>query len=202
MENKHHSTSDILDNVVHRHTDDTITVGQIKESLHERGFGLLLALASLPLCIPVPVPPGYTTLFSIPLFILSTQMIFGMDSPWLPKWLTRRRIARMKLASMLERAVPLLRKIEKLMRPRLSFASSHTGEKVIGMFAFVFTISIALPFPLTNLPPGYGILIMSLGLLSRDGLTIIIGMIVGTIGLGITLLILILGQHAVMALFS
>jgi hypothetical protein len=33
---------------------------------------------------------------------------------------------------------------------------------------------------------------MSLGLLNKDGLTIIVGMIVGTIGIGITLVVLAL----------
>ncbi|MCA9423307.1 MAG: exopolysaccharide biosynthesis protein, partial [Nitrospira sp.] len=49
-----------------------------------------------------------------------------------------------------------------------------------------------LPIPLTNFPPGWGILIMSLGLLSKDGITILIGMIIGTIGVGITMIILVL----------
>ena len=33
---------------------------------------------------------------------------------------------------------------------------------------------------------------MSLGLLNRDGVTILIGMIIGTIGIGITMIILVM----------
>ncbi|MDF0678138.1 MAG: exopolysaccharide biosynthesis protein [Nitrosomonas sp.] len=51
------------------------------------------------------------------------------------------------------------------------------GTYFIGLFSFIFSISIALPVPLINFLPGLGILIMSLGLLSKDGLTIIAGMI-------------------------
>ncbi|MCO6434081.1 exopolysaccharide biosynthesis protein, partial [Nitrosomonas nitrosa] len=84
MENKERNTSELLLQVVVQSTNDKMSVTEIKNSLHERGFGILLAIAALPICLPIPVPPGYTTFFSIPLFIFSVQMIWGMKSPWLP----------------------------------------------------------------------------------------------------------------------
>jgi len=190
--NNERSTSELLENVVVVYRSDTITVGEIKNSLHERGFGVLLAIAALPLCLPVPVPPGYTTLFSIPLFIFSIQMIIGMRAPWLPAWIEKKEIKRTSLEKLVIKANPWLKKIEKRLQPRLTYISVHTWERIIGIFAFVFAVSISLPIPLTNFPPGWGILIMSLGLLSKDGITILIGMIVGTIGVGITMIILVL----------
>lgn len=190
--NNERSTSELLENVVVVYRSDTITVGEIKNSLHERGFGVLLAIAALPLCLPIPVPPGYTTLFSIPLFIFSIQMIIGMQAPWLPAWIEKKEIKRTSLEKMVIKANPWLKKIEKRLQPRLTYISVHTWERIIGIFAFVFALSISLPIPLTNFPPGWGILIMSLGLLSKDGITILIGMIVGTIGVGITMIILVL----------
>ena len=190
--NKERSTSELLENVVVVYRSDTLSVGEIKNSLHERGFGVLLAIAALPLCLPVPVPPGYTTFFSIPLFIFSIQMIIGMQAPWLPRWIEKKKIKRTSLEKLVAKASPWLRKIEKRLQPRLTYISVHTWERIIGIFTFVFALSISLPIPLTNFPPGWGILIMSLGLLSKDGITILIGMIVGTIGVGITMIILVL----------
>lgn len=192
MENKERNTSELLLQVVIQSTNDKMSVTEIKNSLHERGFGILLAIAALPICLPIPVPPGYTTFFSIPLFIFSVQMIWGMKSPWLPEWIGKKEISRKSLEKMIEKATPWLRKIESYLHPRLTYISVHAWERIIGIFAFIFTISISLPIPLTNFPPGWGILIMSLGLLNKDGLTIIVGMIVGTIGVGITLIILTL----------
>ncbi|PSJ17801.1 exopolysaccharide biosynthesis protein [Nitrosomonas supralitoralis] len=186
------STSELLENVVVVYRSDTLKVREIKNTLHERGFGVLLAIAALPLCLPVPVPPGYTTFFSIPLFIFSVQMMLGMRAPWLPEWIENKEIKRSSMEKMIVKASPWLKKIEKRLQPRLTYISVHTWERIIGIFAFVFTLSIALPIPLTNFPPGWGILIMSLGLLSKDGVTILIGMIVGTIGVGITMIILAL----------
>lgn len=189
---KERSTSEFLAIVVIEHKKEEISIGEMKNALHERGFGILMAIAALPICLPVPVPPGYTTFFSIPLFIFSIQMILGMRAPWLPLWIEKKYIKRTSLEKIVEKANPWLKKIEHRMQPRMTYISVHTWERIIGIFAFVFTVSIALPIPLTNFPPGWGILVMSLGLLNRDGLTILIGMIIGTIGIGITMIVLVM----------
>ncbi len=192
MNKEDRSTSEFLEIVVVENNNHIMTIGEIKNALHERGFGILMAIAALPLCLPVPVPPGYTTFFSIPLFIFSLQMIFGMRAPWLPEWIEKKQIKRASLEKLITKANPWLRKIEKHLQPRLTYISVPTWERIVGIFSFVFALSISLPLPLTNFPPGWGILIMSLGLLSKDGITILIGMIVGTIGVGITMVILVL----------
>lgn len=183
-------TSEYLAIVVVENKKETMTIGEIKNALHERGFGILMAIAAIPLCLPVPVPPGYTTLFSIPLFIFSVQMVLGMRAPWLPEWIEKKVVKRADLEKIVTKATPWLQKIETRMHPRMTYISVHTWERIIGIFSFVFAVSIALPIPGTNFPPGWGILVMSLGLLSRDGVMILIGMIIGTIGIGITMIIL------------
>lgn len=192
MTTKERPTSDFLAIVVVEHKKESMTIGEIKNALHERGFGILLAIAAIPICLPVPVPPGYTTIFSIPLFIFSVQMVLGMRAPWLPAWIEKKSIKRASLEKIVAKADPWLKKIENRMQPRMTYISVHTWERIIGIFAFVFALSIALPIPLTNFPPGWGILVMSLGLLNRDGVTILIGMIIGTIGIGITMIILVM----------
>ena len=189
---KERPTSDFLAIVVVEHKKESMTVGEIKNALHERGFGILLAIAAIPICLPVPVPPGYTTIFSIPLFIFSIQMVLGMQVPWLPSWIERKSIKRESLEKIIAKANPWLKKIENRMQPRMTYISVHTWERIIGIFAFVFALSISLPIPMTNFPPGWGILVMSLGLLNRDGVTILIGMIIGTIGIGITMIVLVM----------
>ena len=189
---KERPISDLLAIVVVENKKEAMTVEEIKNALHERGFGILMAIAALPICVPIPVPPGYTTLFSIPLFIFSIQMGLGMRAPWLPAWIEKKSIHRSNLEKIVVKVTPWLKKIELRMHPRMTYISVHTWQRIIGIFSFVFALSIALPLPLTNFPPGCGILIMSLGLLSRDGLTILIGMIIGTIGIGITMIVLIM----------
>ncbi|SFU43430.1 Uncharacterized conserved protein [Nitrosomonas eutropha] len=192
MEDKEKNTSELLQLIVIQNNNQMISVDQIKHSLDERGFAVLLAIATLPICLPIPAPPGFTTIFAIPLFIFSIQMICGMRAPWIPQWLARKVMRKKVLDKLINGITPWLRKIESHMHPRLTYISVHAWERIIGLFSFIFSISIALPIPLINFLPGWGILIMSLGLLSKDGLTIFAGMIVGTIGVGIALIIVAL----------
>lgn len=196
------ASSEILEEAVENYSSDNVTIEEVFYSLHERGFGLLLMILVLPNCIPIPVPPGVSTILSLPLLFLSVQMIWGHDSPWLPKWLRKKTLRRSFLANLIAKASPKLKKVEKILRPRLSFASSETGEKVIGLFAFSFALSIAVPLPLTNFLPGIGILVMSLGLLSRDGIVILIGAFIGALGCLFTSAILLLGFKAVSAMLG
>ncbi len=195
------AASEILEQAVGRQTADRVTVGELLSALHERGFGLLMMVFVLPNCVPIPVPPGVSTVVSIPLIFLAVQMLIGLESPWLPKWLQKKSINRLTLAKVISVASPKLKKIELFLKPRLSFASSTTGERIIGLFWLIFAISIAVPLPMTNFIPGVGTLVMSLGLLSKDGATIIIGILIGLAGVTLTIMVLYLGVEAVLALF-
>ena len=193
------AASEVLGEVVQNGNTDKITFADLKTSLHERGFGLLLLIFSLPL---VAVPPGLTMVACLPSAFLSVQMVIGMDSPWFPKWLGKRTIKRSTLAAIIKKLNPFLYKIERIMRPRLPIASSKKGEQVIGIFALCFSLSIAIPLPFTNFVPSIAIAVMSLGLLSRDGLIIIVGMIVGTIGCTMTFTVLFFGTKMFKSLFG
>lgn len=174
-------------------------MNQISKALHERGFGILLVLFVLPCCIPVPVPPGLPLIFSIPLIFLSLQMILGNETPWLPKWLGRKRIRRTTLAKIIKGASPILRRLEHFLRPRLSFASTRRGERVVGLLIFLFAAVIALPLPLpfSNFIPGVGILLMALGLVGKDGVMILTGIFIGLVGATLVLSALFFGVRTV-----
>jgi len=199
---KHEAASDALERAVNQHSHDYVSLGELMHALHERGFGLLMLVLVLPNCVPVPLPPGISTIFSLPLLFLSTQMLMGLDSPWLPGWLHKKKINRRTLAKIISRANPRLKKIEILLRPRLSFASTRTGEKLLGGFWLIFSISIAIPLPMTNFIPGVGILVSALGLLSKDGVVLLLGILIGLGGIVVTTMVIFLGAQAASALLD
>ncbi len=200
--NKRSSTSEFLKSVVKASKSDRVTIDELKTSMHERGFGILLIGFSLPLAVPLPYIPGITTIFAIPLFFLSVQMLLGFNSPWLPKWLTRLSIKRSTLSFIVISSSPLLKKIERLLKPRLLFFASDKGTKIIGFFCIIFAVSIALPLPFTNFVPALGILTLSLGMLSRDGVTILMGILLGIAGVIFTVAVILLGKKIVMGIIN
>lgn len=202
MNTKKLSTSDFLHNVIRAKRSNRISVDELRISLHERGFGILLMIFSLPVSVPVPYIPGVTTFFALPLLFLSVQMLFGKEFPWLPKWLAKRSIKRSTLAFIITKSSPLLKRVERLLKPRILILSSNRGTQIIGFFSFIFAVSIAIPLPFTNFIPAFGIVIMSLGLLSRDGVTIFLGMVVGIVGAVFTASVMILGKKIVMGIIQ
>ena len=182
------ATSEFLEEVARSNDNgsDEINMFELKIALHERGFGVLMLLFALPLSVPVPVPPGYTTVLSVPLLLFPLQLLFGFDSPWIPKWLGKRSIKRSTLALVIEKTAPILKKIEKFMKPRLTFFFNQVGDKIIALIALLCGISIAIPLPLTNFIPAAGIAFMSLGLLSKDGIVVAIGILISFLGLALT----------------
>ncbi len=202
LEEIRHATSRMLNRIVERHTADRITIGDLMLAMHERGFGIFLIIFGIPNCIPVPAPPGYSTITSVPLFFIAVQMMLGMQTPWLPKWLKERSIERSTVALLVTKATPYIRKVEMLMHARMPAFTSSASEKIIGIVMFACALSILLPIPLSNIVPSYGILIMGLGLVSRDGLVVLIGKLVGFFGCLFTLFIVILGEKAVSAFLN
>jgi len=203
MESKNSApTSEFLSSVIKASRSDRVTIDELKVSMHERGFGILLMIFALPVSVPVPYIPGVTTVFALPLLFLAVQMLLGFEFPWLPKWLTKISIKRSTLRFIIMKSSPFLKKIERLLRPRLLFFTNSSGAQVIGFFATVFAVSIALPLPFTNFVPAIGIVAMSLGLLSRDGVTVIIGALIGTAGVFFTLAVLVLGKKIVMGIIN
>lgn len=196
--------SDILKEVAdtNNNDNDKVTLFDIKTALHERGFGILIIIFSLPLSVPIPVPPGYTTILSIPLILFSLQLLFGFDSPWMPNWLERKSFQRSTLALVVEKTSPILKKIEKFMKPRMSFIFLGPGEKILAFMMLLCALSIAIPLPLTNFIPAIGTTLISLGIMSKDGFLSIIGVLVSLCGLLLTLVVIVKGPQLIFGAFS
>ncbi|OJH30845.1 Exopolysaccharide synthesis, ExoD [Wolbachia endosymbiont of Armadillidium vulgare] len=196
--------SDILKEVADTNNNDSdkVTLFDIKAALHERGFGILIIIFSLPLSVPIPVPPGYTTILSIPLILFALQLLFGFDSPWMPNWLERKSFQRSTLALVVEKTSPALKKIEKFMKPRMSFIFYGPGEKILAFIMLLCALSIALPLPLTNFIPAIGTTFISLGLMSKDGLLSILGVLLSLCGILLTLVVIVKGPQLIIGAFS
>ncbi len=194
--------SEIFKKTLEQHVDDKVAVGSLLNSLHERGFALLMALFALPNCVPVPIPPGISTILGAPLLFFSIQMVLGRDAPWLPAWLAKKQIPRSLLALAVNKAVPLLQKAEIILTPRALFLSSSRGERLVGVSWLIFSLAIASPIPLSHFVPSMGVMLSALGLINRDGAFVFIGLLIGYIGMLITTLVLFFGVELVKQIFS
>ncbi len=173
----------------------------LMEDLHENGILLGMILFAVPLAIPLPYPPGFSTIFGAPLVILSIQMLFGSRKVKLPNAINKYEIKNTILHMISKKTVPIIKTIEVYIKPRLSFAQSIFCEQLVGFLCLIAALAVIVPLPFTNAIPSQGITIMTLGLLNRDGLVIIIGSIVAIIGIFIATMAIIGSWYLISMLF-
>lgn len=177
---QHRSTSDALTSIVRDFPKDRLSLQDLIEGLGERSFGFLLLLFGVACAI---APPGFATLFSVPLMFFGLQMLGGYRTPWLPKSIAQRSFAKTDLEKTLLRAVPAMRWVETICKPRLEFLIGSVGERMLGLLVFILAVVIALPGPGTNFPPGVAIAFMSIAIIERDGLLVFAGVLVSFVAL-------------------
>ena len=187
-------TTQVIEDVVNNSSSDRIPIHDLVEAMHAVGFGLVMMIFSF--AIIIPLPPPFPSVIAVPLVVFSLQMIMGYSYPKLPKKFSNLSVKRSVLAMLVQKSSPLIRKFERFLRPRLQFVTSQIGERIIGVFALTFASFILLPIPLSNFIPGLGILVISFGLLGKDGLVVIIGTAIGLIGIAISVAAVFLGVEA------
>lgn len=191
MDQKKLIKAQALEDVITSSNEDRITVRDLVSAMDSIGFGLVMLIFSFG--ITVPLPPPFPSIISIPLVLFSIQMFLGYKSPKLPKKFSNLTVKRQVASTLVQKSLFYTGKAEKILKPRLEFMFCPNGERVIGLFILIFSSFILLPMPLSNFIPGVGILVMSLGLLSKDGVALICGIIIGLIGIIISTTLTILG---------
>lgn len=168
--------SQILDAIGADERRERVSVSDLMRAMDARAVAALILLFALPNV--VPTPPGTSSILGLPLLYLTAQMMLG-KLPWLPAIIADRSMTRSDFNSFVGRVTPLLARAERLLKPRLLFVTSATGERIIGGICLTLAIVLALPIPLGNMLPAFAISLMALGVLERDGLWVIIGVLVG-----------------------
>lgn len=178
----------------------SVTVGDLVAIFHERGFGFLLFLFALPAALPLP-GLGINVVVAAPLLFLTLQQALGRHGIWFPDGVSRRTISRDWLVRFIDLAEPWLRRVEFLIVPRLGFVTQRPFANLIGICGVLMALCILVPLPLTNTVPAVGIAIMALGVLARDGLAVIVGMLTGMLWIALLVLaVSILGVEGIEAI--
>lgn len=152
---------------------EQLTLAEIVRSLDDQARGILMILFALPNCLPGI--PGTSAVTGLPLVFLTLQMALNRP-PWLPKFIARRSVSRQWLTDVLTRATPWLRRVERLIHPRLTVLTSDTAERLVGILGILLSCIIMLPIPFGNMVPALALIVFSMGFIGRDGAWILGGL--------------------------
>lgn len=161
----------------------TISLGALSDLMEERAFGLLLLVLALPCCLPfVYILPQ---LVALPMVVLATQMATGRRAPWLPETLRKRRLPVAAMLDIVTRAQRYGGWLERFAHPRFPSFTGDRATRIIGALLIVPCLSILVPLPLTNTVPGMGVALTAVGLIERDALFVVLGLLVALIWVAI-----------------
>jgi len=154
--------------------------------------GLLLIFAAINV---LPLPPGTSIFFALPLMIVSAQMVFGRASPWFPARIDRRGVKKQELRRLTDKIEWLEVRIERILKPRLPSFTGPAATRVIGAVCFLLALIAAIPIPLFHVAPAAAVVLFGLALIYRDGALVIVAAIAGV--LSVLLDVLVIGSGVV-----
>ena len=171
---KRTSISYLLQRLVKTHKEGLLTYKTLVKAMGEQAYGLIIILFALPSALPISALPGVSFIFWLAIFFIAVHIIMARPSLWLPVVLARQRIEAEKLANIVHRTTPYLKRIELLLKPRWQFLSSPVMERIHGIILLGLGLLLMLPIPFSNFVLALLIILFGLGLSEKDGLLLFI----------------------------
>jgi hypothetical protein len=169
-------TSAVLQRLHDEAPTDHFTLGWLMGSLRKRSFGIIMLLLAL-----VAMAPGVSIVAGLLLMIPAFQMIAGRSAPVFPRRIAAYPLPARHLAALVQRAVPVLRYLEKTIRPRWPTPLEATKRLVGIVVVLLNTTLVFTPIPLSNVVPALVIALISLAYLEEDGLLLSIALLAAVI---------------------
>lgn len=179
-------TSDILARLANNADVEHMDIGRLLDGLKDRGFGIIIFLFALPNAV-LPI----AWILGTPVLFFAFQLVLGYTEPWLPAKMRNARLGQETFTRLTGYAVKYLRILEGLLQPRLMWLTGHFMERILGVYMVFLTLVLLVPIvPFGNALPAFGIGIMAVGIMERDGIAIILGSLIGAVGATYVFLVL------------
>ncbi len=173
-------TSVVLQRLYDEAPKDRFTLGWLMASLQKRSFGIIMLLLAV-----VAIAPGVSSIAGLLLMIPAFQMMAGQPAPVFPQRIAARSLPTRHLAPLVKRAVPVLKFLEKMVRPRWPTPLEATKRLVGTVIVILNLIVVFVPIPLSNVAPALVIALISLAYLEEDGLLLSIALLAAAIVLAV-----------------
>jgi hypothetical protein len=155
-------TSVVLDGLLGREAPEQVTLGWLTGRLGDRSFGVVLLVLAL-----LGLLPGVSAAAGVLLMVPAFQMILARRGAAFPRRVAARHFEAERLVRVIRHVVPVLRFLERFIRPRWA-TPFETTKRVVGAVVLLLAASLLAPVPLSNIPPAVAIG-LSRRLLEEDG---------------------------------
>ncbi|AKR54932.1 hypothetical protein GCM10011321_18840 [Youhaiella tibetensis] len=159
--------------------DARITCNSLIELLGPKSHVLAIMIFSV--LNLLPGPPGYSVVIGLAIMAFAVMMLAGAQIR-LWAFVGDRRLPLGLMLKLLEFLARFTRIISRLSRPRITWMASRPVMPFIAVFAFLMGVFMLVPIPFTNTLPSLGLAIICVGILNKDGLAMLMGIVIGLIG--------------------
>jgi len=150
---------------------DHVSLRWVMGRLHKRSYGMIMLVLAL-----VAMVPGVCIVAGLLLMIPGSQMIAGRAAPAFPRRIADHPLPTRHFVSLLQRAIPVLKFLERMTHPRWHAVVEATRRPVGVAVVILSSVIVLAPIPLTNVVPAVVIALISLAYLEQDGLVLLIGL--------------------------
>lgn len=161
---------------------DQFTLGWLVGVLHKRAFGIIILLLAV-----VAMAPGISIVAGLLMMVPAFQMTMGQHAPVFPRRIAAHPFPTRRLAALVQRAVPLLKHIEKIVHPRWRTPFEPTKQLVGLVVLLLCAALVCSPMPLSNVTPALVIALIALSYLEEDGVLLSIALLAAVVVLTIAL---------------
>jgi hypothetical protein len=183
--------------------DGDRTLGALVDAFGAKSFAILLVLLLGVPALPLPTG-GATHVFEIIAALLALELIAGRDQVWLPERWQRLKLGGDKQQRFIAGLTRLIRRLERLSRPRLSFLFTRRLSKaVFGLIVLGLTAGAFFAPPFTGLDtlPSLGVVFIALGVLLEDFLIVAAGLVIGAGGVVLEIVLGAAAVHGISSIF-
>lgn len=176
----------LKDAVQHMH-DGKVSVGFLADIHGKSAHGALLVFLSVLTILPIP---GSGFVFSMGIFAVAWMMWKDDDSHGLPEMVCKVEIPASAARKMIKTLTWIYDKAHRLSRERLIHLASSANKVWMVPFILVMGFIIFLPIPFGNGTPATALILVGLGLMARDGIAIVLGLLTGLAAVGVLIFLI------------
>jgi hypothetical protein len=189
MESEPRNLSELIERLqVSVDREERVSVGLVVDTVGRRSFGPLLLIVGLIILSPLSGIPGAPSVLSVLVILVAVQMLLGRKHFYIPQWLMRRSLDQGTVARALRWSKRPASYVDKVLQPRLTRLTGHTGSVVVALVCLLISVSMPLMefLPFSASAAGLVLTLFGLSLVFRDGLLALIALVLyGTVGLSI-----------------
>ncbi len=183
--------------------DGEKTLGSLIDAFGDKSFAILFVLLLGVPALPLPTG-GATHVFEIIAALIALELIAGRHEVWLPQRWRGLELAGQRQQRFITSLMKLIRRLEHLSRPRLSFLFRRRFSHVVfGLLAIGGSAGAFFAPPFTGLDtlPAFGVVLLSLGVLLEDSLVVAIALVVGVAGVALEIALGAAAIHGLRTIF-